>query len=83
MAARRRPGRHARVTRRFTPRRWLPFVLLVGVVGAAVYVSERVSPTDTREVTVSAPETLLPVAAVPDPISATWFCGGGTAVGAG
>ena len=48
MAARRRPGRHARVTRRFTPRRWLPFVLLVAVVGAAVYVSERVSPTDTR-----------------------------------
>ena len=83
MAARRRPGRHARVTRRFTPRRWLPFVLLVAVVGVAVYVSERVSPTDNREVTVSAPETLLPVAAVPDPISATWFCGGGTAVGAG
>lgn len=81
--ARRRPGRHARVTRRFTPRRWLPFVLLVALVGGAVYVNDRVNPPDIREVTVTAPETMLPVAAVPHPISATWFCGGGTAVGAG
>ena len=77
-----RPARHARVTRRFTPRRWLPFVLLMAVVGSAVYVSDTFRPPNIGEVTVSAPETFLPVASVPDPVSSTWFCGGGTAVGA-
>lgn len=81
--ARRRGGRHARIRSRFTPRRWLPFLLLLAVVGGAVYVIDRVSPPVLRDVTVTAPETLLPVAAVADPVSSTWFCGGGTAVGAG
>ena len=62
-----RRGRHARTVRRFTPRRWLPFLALLALVGAAVVISEQVSPTDTEEVRVSSPEALLPVAAVPAP----------------
>lgn len=83
MIVRRRRGRHARTVRRFTPRRWLPFVALTALVGAAVVISEQVSPTSTEEVRVSSPEALLPVAAVPDALSATWFCGGGSATGEG
>lgn len=81
--ARRRPGRHARTTRRFTPRRWLPFVALIALVAAAVVISEQVGTSDTEEIRVETPEALLPVAAVPDPVSATWFCGGGSATGEG
>ncbi len=81
--ARRRPGRHARRDRGLTPRRWLPFVALIAVVAAAVVVSRQVDDATTEEVVVSSPEALLPVAGVVDPISSTWFCGGGTATGAG
>lgn len=81
--ARRRAGRHARVTRRFTPRRWLPFLMLVAVIGAAVYVTETAEPPVLRDVAVTSPETMMPVAAVPRPVSSTWFCAGGSALGAG
>lgn len=81
--ARRRAGRHARNVRRFTPRRWLPFLVLLGVVAATVAVGEQVDDRADPDVVVTRPAALLPVAAVPDPISTTWFCGGGTATGAG
>ena len=79
MSRRRKAGRHARTSRRFTPRRWLPFVALIALVATSVVVSKQVNPSPDDELVVVSPEILLPVASVDDPISSTWFCGGGTA----
>lgn len=81
--ARRKAGRHASTARGTTPRRWLPFVALVGITAGSVVITRQVNPPEASVATVAAPETLLPVAAVAHPISSTWFCSGGTAVGPG
>ncbi|MEO6629906.1 MAG: DUF5719 family protein [Aquihabitans sp.] len=79
--ARRKAGRHASTARGITPRRWLPFAALVAVIATSVVITREVNPPTERTATVAAPESLMPVAAVPRPISSTWFCAGGTAVG--
>ena len=82
MARTKRPvGRHARVSRRFTPRRWLPFLALIAVVAGAVIVS-RQDTVHHDGVTGVAPQSLLPVASPPSPVSSTWFCSGGSATDA-
>lgn len=77
-------GRRARRTRRvsrITPRRWLPFVLLVALAAAAVAVGQQVSEPDAPEVVAVDASAQLPVAAVPEAMSTAWFCSGGSAQG--
>lgn len=76
-----RRARRARRPSRITPRRWLPFVLLIALTAAAVTVERQVSdPEPPQAADIDAP-SFLPVAAVPEAMSTAWFCGGGTAVG--
>lgn len=79
--ARRRPGRHGRRIRRITPRRWLPFVALVAVIGGAVTVSMQEPEVDAGPTTVEVPSARLPVAAAPGAVSTAWYCAGGTGQG--
>ena len=76
-----RRARRTKRSSRITPRRWLPFILLVALTAAAVAVERQVSEPDATEVRVVDAATHLPVAAVPDAMSTAWFCSGGTAVG--
>lgn len=79
--ARRAPARHGRSASRFTPRRWLPFVVLIALVAAGVVVSRRDTPVDSLVGRVPPPGTLLPVASRADSLSTAWYCAGGTASG--
>lgn len=79
--ARRPAGRHARSVRRATPRRWLPFVALLGIVAGAVVVSARVDPPAEPVDAIATSGSKLPVAAEPGSISSTWYCAGGSASG--
>ena len=77
----RTPAARHRRRRRFTPRRWLPFVLLSAlVVGATVI--EPDSPSVTPEqLDPSLDLTIIPTVAAADAISTAWHCGGGSALG--
>lgn len=81
--ARRRTGRHSRRIKRTTPRRWLPFLALVGVIVGAVVVTAQTSEPEAASAVVDAPSAELPVAAEPDALSTAWYCAGGTAQGDG
>src|SRR5699024_525568 len=64
-----------------TPRRWLPFLLLIGVVAIGIVASREDLPEPvTRPVTT--PGEQLPVAAPSDALSTAFFCPGGSALGA-
>ena len=76
--ARRRIGRHGRRSRRITPRRWLPFLALVAVVGGAVAVSMQDPDPVTGSTLVEVPSDRLPVAGEPGALSTAWYCTGGT-----
>lgn len=78
----RTPAARRRRRRRFTPRRWLPFVALSAlVVGAAVI--EPKAPTLTpAQIDPSLDLSRLPMVTDPDAISSAWYCAGGTAAGA-
>lgn len=73
--ARRSAGRHTRRVRRATPRRWLPFLALVAVAGAAVVVTNA-DDDPTAPSRVEAPAAQLPVAAEPGALSTAWYCSG-------
>lgn len=79
--ARRSSTRGRRVSR-FTPRRWLPVIVLTVLVAAAIVV-----PNDERGGTVTIAEaeraagSVLPTVATEGALSTAWFCSGGTARG--
>lgn len=72
--ARRSAGRHTRRVRRSTPRRWLPFLVLIALAGAAVVATD--DTPDTASSVVDTPAAQLPVAAGPDALSTAWYCSG-------
>ena len=81
MAARRAARR--RRSRRFTPRRWLPFVALTALVEGAVMVSSEeptLAPASTEPVLDT---SRLPAVSASDAIASAWYCGGGTSTGEG
>ncbi len=77
---RRASGRHAR-TRGFTPRRWLPFLILLGVIGTGVAVARLDPGPDPVRDRAAAAGSQLPVAAEADALSTAFYCGGGSALG--
>ncbi|HEX2577044.1 MAG TPA: hypothetical protein VHK88_11895, partial [Aquihabitans sp.] len=80
--ARSRAARKARTRRtRTTPRRWLPFLALVGITAGAVVVSQQATDPEPTPTAVATPSTQLPVAAAPGALSTAWYCAGGTAQG--
>ena len=82
MARRKPTPRHGRTVARFTPRRWLPFVALTGIVAAGVVVASRDSSAPPPASEASAEIVLLtPTVAEPGALSSAWFCGGGSAQG--
>lgn len=81
--ARGKTGRHTRRTKRTTPRRWLPFLALVGLTTGAVVVTGQTSEPVRTSAIVEAPSAELPVAAEPDALSTAWYCAAGTARGDG
>jgi hypothetical protein len=79
-----RVGAKRRRRRRFTPRRWLPFVLLSALVVAAAVVEADDEPADdgvTGSATASAPLRTLPAVSAPDAIATAFYCAGGSALG--
>ena len=78
MAARRSSARRRR-HRRFTPRRWLPFVALTALVVGAVMVSSEEPATGPEVVDPVLDATRLPLVTRRDAISTAWYCAGGTA----
>lgn len=82
MAARKKQGRRVRRRRsRITPRRWLPFVVLMGVAAGAVVVERTLDDDPVPTNAVELASTRLPVAAEPGALSTAWYCSGGTAQG--
>jgi hypothetical protein len=73
--------RHGRRNRRATPRRWLPFLVLVAVVAAAVVVAQQDDEPVVEPERVAAPGSYLPVVSGKGALSTAWFCAGGTAQG--
>lgn len=80
MARRRASGRHAR-NRRLTPRRWLPFLILIGVIGAGLALARHDPGPDPVRDRPASPGSLLPVAAEAGALSTAFYCGGGSALG--
>lgn len=78
---RRSAGRHSRRSSRFTPRRWLPFLALVGLTAGAVVVVQTADPATPEVDHTGVASAPLPVTATEDAISTAWYCGGGTARG--
>ena len=76
-------GRHSRRTKRLTPRRWLPFVVLVAVITVGVVVQDQTTESGPNPVAVTSAAARIPVAAESDAISTAWYCAGGTATGSG
>lgn len=81
--ARRPVPRHGRKLKRFTPRRWLPFLAMCAIVALGVVVASRDtttgrSPTEAP----AASKALVPAVAPKGALSSAWFCGGGSALGA-
>ena len=76
----RTPAARHRRHRRFTPRRWLPFVALVAlVVGAVMVSSEEPAPTKAPDATAALDR--MPAVTATDAIATAWYCSGGTATG--
>lgn len=81
--ARKPGGRHARrAGSRLTPRRWLPFVILLAVIAAGVAVARQDPGPDPVRDRVASPSTRLPVSSRADALSTAFYCGGGSALGA-
>jgi hypothetical protein len=78
----RRTARRRR-SRRFTPRRWLPFAALVAIIVGAVMVSseEPSKPPATTDPVLDT--SRLAAVTATDAIASSWYCGGGTATGDG
>jgi len=72
--------RHRR-RKRLTPRRWLPFVALIGLVVAAAVFEPTDSTVDTASKAMSSNLSTVPAVTADDAISTAWYCGGGSAVG--
>lgn len=79
----RRSGRHSRRIKRFTPRRWLPFVLLITVVAGGVFVQQQNDEANPVSPIILSAATRVPVAAEADALSTAWYCAGGTSSGDG
>ncbi len=79
----RHSGRHSRRIKRFTPRRWLPFVVLVSVVAGGVFVQQQRDDPSPASPIVSSAAARLPVAAESGALSTAWYCAGGTSRGDG
>lgn len=73
-----RPKR--RFLQRTTPRRWLPFLILLAIVAAVIVIVEDEGPEQLTQ-PVTAPGELIPVAAPDDALSTAFFCPGGSALG--
>lgn len=79
-------SRHGRKARRITPRRWLPFVALIALTAGAVVLIQNeddTPPPQSSTLAAASASRYLPVGAVPDALSTTWYCSGGTARGDG
>lgn len=74
-------GRARRRRRRFTPRRWLPFVALTALVVGAVVLDAPESSVAPEQLDASLDVTALPTVARPDALSTAFYCAGGTARG--
>jgi hypothetical protein len=79
--ARRAPSRHGRSISRFTPRRWLPFLVLTAVVAAGVAVASRDTGAPSATRAPASTTALVPAVAERGALSTAYFCGGGTARG--
>lgn len=67
--------------RRTTPRRWLPFVVLLAMAAAAFVVERSITDEPTPSNVVNLASTRLPVAAESAALSTAWYCSGGSAMG--
>src|SRR4051794_32605129 len=81
LMARRPPSRHGRSISRFTPRRWLPFLVLTAVVAAGVAVASRDTGAPSATRAPASTTALVPAVAARGALSTAYFCGGGTARG--
>lgn len=82
MATKKPQARRVRAKRRrITPRRWLPFVVLVALAAAAFFVNRSLTDDPPTSAVVKVASTRLPVAAESGALSTAWYCSGGTAVG--
>ena len=81
---RRQVGKRRRPVQRLTPRRWLPFLALSALVAGAVVVTRHHHPPDlTAQAAQAQTASIVPSVAPDQALSTAWFCGGGTARGAG
>jgi hypothetical protein len=80
LMARTKAARHRR-RRRFTPRRWLPFVALSALVAGATVIEPGTPSLAPERVDASLDVARLPSVAAADAISTAWYCAGGTAAG--
>jgi hypothetical protein len=78
----RSPAARHRRRRRFTPRRWLPFVALSALVAGATVIEPGTPSVAPERVDASLDASLLPKVTDPDAISTAWYCAGGSAAGA-
>lgn len=77
-------ARHGRSVSRFTPRRWLPFLAMLGVIALGVVVASRqTTPGLAPGAAPEATAAIVPSVAERGALSSAWFCGGGTATGEG
>ena len=84
MAVKKPQARRVRAKRRrITPRRWLPFVVLVALAASAFVVERSLTDEVVPSNAVSLASTRLPVAAESGALSTAWYCAGGTAMGEG
>ena len=80
--ARRRGGQRARSSvRRTTPRRWLPFLALIGLTAGAVVAVRTIDPPDPVAETGPHPATFVPAAAEAEALSSAWYCAAGSGLG--
>ncbi|MGI8710620.1 MAG: DUF5719 family protein [Acidimicrobiales bacterium] len=81
MTARRSSGTRRRDRTRFTPRRWLPFLVLGALVVTSVVLQRGDEPAADPGAASDDLVTVLPAVASPGALSTAWFCGGGSAEG--
>jgi hypothetical protein len=77
----RTPAARRRRRRRFTPRRWLPFVALSALVAGATVIEPGTPTVAPEQVDASLDAERLPQVTQADAISSAWYCAGGTARG--